>query len=74
MSSTKQSAYLRFLNLIDALDRINPGKKLDAIEESLLDKIVTSAHANQPILVGDLISIAELGSQATLHGLSLIHI
>ena len=68
MSSAKQSAYLRFLNLIDALDRINPGKKLDAIEESLLNKIVTSAHAKQSVLVGDLISIAELGSQATLHG------
>jgi hypothetical protein len=68
MSSAKQSAYLRFLNLIDALDRINPGKKLDAIEESLLDKIVTSAYAKQSVLVGDLISIAELGSQATLHG------
>ncbi len=68
MSNTKQSPYLRFLNLIDALDRINPGKKLDAIEESLLDKIVTSAHAKQPILVGDLISMADLGSQATLHG------
>jgi hypothetical protein len=64
----KSSSYLRFLNLIDALDRINPGKKLDAIEESLLDKIVTAAHAKQAILVGDLISLSELGSQATLHG------
>jgi DNA-binding MarR family transcriptional regulator len=61
-SSSKNSAYIRFLNLIDVLDRINPGKKLDAIEESLLNKI------GQVILVGDLISLAELGSQATLHG------
>jgi hypothetical protein len=68
MAISKQSPYLRFLNLIDALDRINPGKKLDAIEESLLDKIVTSAYAKQPVLVGDLISLADLGSQATLHG------
>ncbi|QWE12646.1 hypothetical protein [Polynucleobacter sp. AP-Titi-500A-B4] len=63
-----KASYLRFLNLIDALDRMNPGKKLDAIEESLLDKIVTAAHSSQSILVGDLISMAELGSQATLHG------
>jgi DNA-binding MarR family transcriptional regulator len=68
MSTTKPSSYLRFLNLIDALDRINPGKKLDYIEESLLDRIVSAAHANQSILVGDLISLSELGSQATLHG------
>ena len=68
MPTSKQSPYLRFLNLIDALDRINPGKRLDAIEESLLDKIITSAHSKQSVLVGDLISLADLGSQATLHG------
>ena len=68
MSITKSSPYLRFLNLIDSLDRINPGKKLDYIEESLLNKIVLCFQANQSILVGDLISLAELGSQATLHG------
>jgi DNA-binding MarR family transcriptional regulator len=71
MSATtpsKNSAYIRFLNLIDVLDRINPGRKLDATEESLLNKIVLSAHQGQVMLVGDLISLAELGSQATLHG------
>ena len=68
MPIPKTSPYIKFLNLIDALDRINPGKKLDCIEESLLDKVVASAHAKQAILVGDLISIADLGSQATLHG------
>ena len=68
MPTPKTSSYIKFLNLIDTIDRINPGKKLDCIEESLLDKIVTCAHAKQAILVGDLISIAELGSQATLHG------
>jgi hypothetical protein len=68
MSTTKSSPYLRFLNLIDALDRINPGKQLDYIEENLLDKIVTCAHTKESVLVGDLISLADLGSQATLHG------
>ena len=62
------NSYIRFLNLIDALDRMNPGKKLDSIEESLLDKIVLCANAKQSVLVGDLISLSELGSQATLHG------
>ena len=64
----KSPAYIRFLNLIDVLDRINPGKKLDATEESLLNKIVLSAHQNEIVLVGDLISLSEFGSQATLHG------
>jgi DNA-binding transcriptional ArsR family regulator len=67
-SNPKNSAYIRFLNLLDVLDRINPGKKLDAIEESLLNKIILSAHQGQVMLVGDLISLAEFGSQATLHG------
>ena len=68
MPIPKTSSYIKFLNLIDAIDRINPGKKLDCIEESLLDKIVACAHTKQAILVGDLISLADLGSQATLHG------
>ena len=68
MSTTKSTCYIRFLNLIDVLDRINPGKKLDSIEEGLLDKIILSFDAKKPILVGDLISLSELGSQATLHG------
>ena len=68
MSTIKSSSYFRFLNLIDALDRMNPGKKLDSTEESLLDSVVLSFHAKKAILVGDLISISDLGSQATLHG------
>ena len=68
MSIMKSPCYIRFLNLLDALDRMNPGKKLDSVEESLLDKIMLSFHAKQFILVGDLISLAKLGSQATLHG------
>ena len=68
MPTNKASPYLRFLNLLDAIDRINPGKKLDSIEESLLNKIILASVAKQSVLVGDLISISDLGSQATLHG------
>jgi DNA-binding transcriptional ArsR family regulator len=67
-SKTKSLAYIRFLNLLDVLDRINPVKKLDSVEEGLLNKIVLCAHQGRVILVGDLISLAEFGSQATLHG------
>ena len=65
---SNKTSYLRFLNLLDAIDRMNPGKKLDRTEESLLDKIVLASFAKKTILVGDLISLSELGSQATLHG------
>ena len=68
MPTAKSSSYIRFLNLIDTLDRINPGKKLDSIEEGLLDRIILSFYAKNSILVGDLISLSDLGSQATLHG------
>ena len=68
MASVKSPSYIRFLNLLDTLGRINPGKKLDSVEENLLDKIVMSAHLKDSLLVGDLISLSELGSQATLHG------
>ena len=34
----------------------------------MLDKVVSCAHAKQEILVADLISMSDLGSQATLHG------
>jgi len=68
MPTSKVSPYLRFLNLLDAIDRINPGKKLDSIEESLLNKIILASVAKQSVLVGDLISLSDLGSQATLHG------
>ena len=63
-----QDAYIRFLNLLDSLDRINPGKKLDSTEEQLLNYITLANSQGRTLLVGDLISLSELGSQATLHG------
>lgn len=68
MKIVKPTAYTRFLNLLDSLDRINPGKKLDSIEEQLLNKITLAGTQGKGFLVGDLISLDELGSQATLHG------
>ncbi|HBK44474.1 MULTISPECIES: hypothetical protein [unclassified Polynucleobacter] len=62
------NAYIRFLNLIDALDRMNPGRKLDATEEQLLNRFTLAGAKGAKLLVGDLISLSELGSQATLHG------
>ena len=63
------SAYIRFLNSIDVIDVTGGWKKLDPLEEALLNKLfLMTTIQNEPILVGDLISISTLGSQATLHG------
>jgi len=68
MKIIKPTAYTRFLNLLDGLDRINPGRKMDATEEQLLNKIILAGTQGKGLLVGDLISLSELGSQRMLHG------
>ena len=68
MKFIRPSTYLRFLNALDCLDRINPSKDLDPIEERLLSYIAIASLRQQDVLVGDLISMSKLGSQATLHG------
>jgi DNA-binding MarR family transcriptional regulator len=68
MKAFKSSAYIRFLNCLDSLDRMNPSKKLDSTEEQLLNQITLAASQGKELLVGDLISMCEFGSQATLHG------
>ena len=62
------NAYIRFLNIVDALDRMNPGRTLDCLEIRLLEYIMQQHSQNIPLLVGDLIDPSHLGSQATLHG------
>ena len=68
MKTIKPTAYTHFLNLLDGLDRINPGRKMDAIEGQLLNKIILAGTQGKELLVGDLISLSELGSQRMLHG------
>ena len=60
--------YIRFLNTVDALGRANPCRSLDGVETQLLEYILLATDKNQTLLVGDLIRLSELGSQATLHG------
>jgi DNA-binding MarR family transcriptional regulator len=62
------NAYIRFLNIVDALNRSNPGRTLDCLEVQLLEFIMQKESRNIPLLVGDLIGLSRLGSQATLHG------
>ena len=62
------NAYIRFLTLVDALDRMNPGRSLDCLEIVLLEYILQQYLNTELLLVGDLIDLSHLGSQATLHG------
>ena len=62
-----KNAYIRFLNVIDALDRMNPGRSLDQTELALLEQVLRSSCDQRPLLVGDLLKLDQLGSQATLH-------
>ena len=62
------NSYIRFLNLIDAIAGLDANKKLDATEEQLLDAVMLAYSQGREILVGDLIHLSKIGSQATLHG------
>lgn len=68
MRPINNSAYIRFLNCLDVLDRSSPSIKPDPIEEKLLNRIVVITSQGGEILVGDLICLSGIGSQATLHG------
>lgn len=63
-----KTSYIRFLKLIDSLDYMNPGRTLDQIEVTLLEYILRFDKRDDELLVGDLLGLKGLGSQATLHG------
>lgn len=67
-TSMNHSSYIRFLNCIDALEAKGGVTKLDAIETQLLDWIMMTFSQGGEILVGDLLVLSHIGSQATLHG------
>lgn len=62
------NAYIRFLNLLEVLNSKNKTRSLDSIEKHLLNSIMLDDHAGQSILVGDVLKLHQIGSQATLHG------
>jgi DNA-binding MarR family transcriptional regulator len=61
----KSSSYLRFLNAVKAIEGQS---QLDAIQKKLLDKVMMEMSREIDVLVGDLLALKALGSQATLHG------
>lgn len=66
--SNKSLTYLRFLNTLDTLERVNPAAKLDFLEIQLLEHVLRTTSQDQTVLIGDLLKLNHLGSQATLHG------
>ncbi len=62
-----KNSYIRFINLLNVLHRKNPSRSLDKIEISLLEHILSVESRNGILLVGDLLQLKKLGSQATLH-------
>ena len=61
------NSYLRFLRLADALTRSHE-KPLDPLSKDILEHILKSMILNEnKIVVGDILSLNNLGSQATLH-------
>ena len=66
--NTLKNSYIRFLNCIEVLELKAGAKKLDALEEQLLNSIMLAYAQGREILVGDLLVMSNLGSQATLHG------
>jgi DNA-binding MarR family transcriptional regulator len=68
MKLIKSSSYIRFLACVDGLDRMNLGQSLDSTEEQMLNYLSLKYAQGQETLVGDVIHLDHLGSQATLHG------
>lgn len=68
MKLLKDSSYIRFLHILDGLDRINPGRALDSFEEKILNQICLKYVRGEKLLVGELIAFNHVASQATLHG------
>ena len=60
-------AYLRFLQLAKVVQALPDGQEMDANEQALLEAVVLRWYENKPMTVREAISLAELGSPATLH-------
>lgn len=61
------NSYLRFLHLADTLIKPNE-KPLDSLSRDILEYISKHIVLNKgKIVVGDILTLSQLGSQATLH-------
>lgn len=60
-------AYLRFVQIVDSINRMDPSMKLDHIERELLDKLTAAFYDNQYPTIGDFTKMSSVASQATIH-------
>ncbi|MFZ9611575.1 MAG: hypothetical protein ACO294_12825 [Methylococcales bacterium] len=61
------NSYLRFLQLADTLTNSSE-KSLDSLSKDILEFIFKNASLNtNKIVVGDILTLSQFGSQATLH-------
>lgn len=67
MRKSKNLIYLNYLVLLRAMDREADGPPVDPIEDQLLNQVMINQDQGRMQLVGDLIHLHEIGSQATLH-------
>ena len=67
LSTKTLPAYLRFMQLAESFDRMNLTSKLDHVEKELLDKLISAYYNGEFPLMGDLIALKMIASQATLH-------
>ncbi len=65
--SPTANAYLRFLQLAKALQKLPDAPNLDANEKALLEEIALRWFEKSPMTVREAINLAHLGSPATLH-------
>jgi DNA-binding MarR family transcriptional regulator len=67
MLESKGKSYLNYLALLRAMEKEAGGHSIDPIEDQLLDQVMINQSQGRMQLVGDLIHLDAIGSQATLH-------
>lgn len=60
-------SYLRFIQLVESIGFMNLSPELDDIETSLLNRISIEVLSGKQVLVGQMLALAQFGSQATIH-------
>lgn len=61
------AAYLRYLQLTQAIQVLPAGLEMDPNEEALLQAVVLKWYEQDPMTVREAIDLEKLGSPATLH-------
>lgn len=67
MELEKSHTYFNYLMLLQAVESEFDYPPIDSIEKQLLNHVLVNQNLGHTQLVGDLIHLGSLGSQATLH-------